>query len=98
MTIGQKTISFEVRDWAGRCVPQELTVQKDQAIGEIRPQIIESLKLSEYDFGGQPTTWHLYKEADPENQRFSDADMVKDVIEQGQTVVVSPNIVAGQRN
>jgi len=93
MKMKEKTVSFNVSDATGNSTAK-LTVPTDSTIGEARPQILESLELSECEFNGQPVTWTLYR-SDPDEQILSDADRVGDVLAEGQTVVPMKNITAG---
>jgi len=74
---------------------ETLEVGVEQTVGQIRPQIIESLGLSETDFGGDPVTWVLYNESDPSRQVLSDTDLVGDVLKEGETIMTVPNIIGG---
>ena len=92
MRMKEKTISFDVRDMTGSR-RERLSVPVDRTIGQVRPQIIESLGLSDNEFDDEPATWTLYR-SDPE-QVLSDTDIVGDVIKEDQTVMPVENIVAG---
>ena len=93
MKMKEKTVSFNVSDTTGSSTAR-LTVLADSTIGQARPQILESLELSNSDFNGQPVTWTLYRSA-PDEQALSDDDRIGDVLNEGQTVVPMKNITAG---
>jgi len=87
-------LNVQVKDLTGdRC--QRVRLPAGATIGQVRPQIVETLCLPENDFDGQPITWVLYNESVETMPVLSDVERVGDALQDEQVVRVIPNVIAG---
>ena len=90
-------LNVQVKDFSGdRC--GHVRLPAGATIGQVRPQIIESLRMSQTEFDGEAITWVLYNESAEEMPVLSDTQTVSDVLREDEIVRVVPNIVAGGRD
>ena len=87
------TLSFKVRDVSGQ---QSATVRDcpiDCCIGELIPNLLESMSLPRSDPDGNPLVHTLRRDSD--GAMLNDGEIVGAVLEEGADVVIQPEINAG---
>jgi hypothetical protein len=88
-----RTLSFKVRDVSGQRSATVRDCPMDACIGELIPNLLESMALSRQDTDGNPLTHTLRRDSD--GSVLNDGEIVGTVLEEGAEVVLQPNIDAG---
>jgi hypothetical protein len=86
-------ISFKVRDVSGQRFATVRDCPADACIGEVVPNLLESMSLPRVDTDGNPLTHTLRRDSD--GAMLNDGEIVGDVLQEGADVVLQPNIDAG---
>jgi hypothetical protein len=89
------TLSFNVRDVSGQRSATVRDCPTDACIGELIPNLLESMSLPRTDVDGNPLTHTLRRDSD--GTVLNDGEIVGTVLEEGADVVLQPNIDAGGR-
>jgi len=88
------TLSFKVRDVSGQRSATVRDCPADACIGELIPNLLESMSLPRLDTDGNPLTHTLRRDSD--GAMLNDGETVGTVLEEGADVVLQPNIDAGR--
>ncbi len=67
----------------------------DETIGQVRPRLMERLAMPLEDDAGEPISYALYNESHENKPYLEDPQRVWQVLDEGQTVRVVPEIIAG---
>jgi hypothetical protein len=93
---GMNTIGVRVRDHSGDNEAR-MRLRTGRTIGQVRPRILDRLALSEREGSGEPITYAFYNETAREKPYLQDNQVVGDVLVDGETLRVVPEITAGNR-
>ena len=66
-----------------------------ETIGQIRPRLVERLAMPLEDDAGESISYALYNDSHEKKPHLEDSKEVWQVLNQGQTVRVVPEIIAG---
>jgi hypothetical protein len=88
-----KTVSFEVRDVSGQKAAAVKGCPVDASVGEVVPSLLAMMHLPPNDDEGNPVSHTLRRDRD--GAILHEADVVGNVIEQGERCVLQPSIDAG---
>ena len=88
-----KTLSFKVRDVSRQRSATVRDCPADACIGELIPNLLESMSLPRIDTDGNPLTHTLRRDSD--GAVLNDSEIVGTVLEEGADVVLQPDINAG---
>jgi hypothetical protein len=89
------TIGVRVRDHSGDH-EAHMKLRTSRTIGQVRPRILDRLALSEQESNGEPITWALYNDSVRSKPYLQDGQIVGDVLDDGHTLRVVPEITAGE--
>jgi hypothetical protein len=88
-----KTVSFEVRDVSGQKATTVKACPIDASVGEVVPSLLAMMQLPPNDGEGNPVSHTLRRDRD--GAILHEADVVGNVIEQGERCILQPSIDAG---
>ena len=94
---GKSTRSFKVRDVSGQRSATVCDCPADACIGEVIPNLLESMSLPRLDTDGNPLTYTLRRDSD--GAMLNDGEIVGTVLDEetpDAEVVLQPNIDAGK--
>ena len=89
----RKSVSFHVCDVSGQKGTTVKECPFDASIGEVVPSVVALMELPPNDEDGNPLTHTLRRDRD--GAVLHEADVVGEVIEQGERCVLQPSIDAG---
>jgi hypothetical protein len=92
---GMNTIGVRVRDHSGDH-EAHMNLRTSRTIGQVRPRILDRLALSEQESNGEPISWALYNDSVRSKPYLQDGQIVGDVLDDGHTLRVVPEITAGE--
>ena len=87
------SVSFHVRDVSGQKATFVRECPFDASVGEVVPSVVALMELPPNDEDGNPLSHTLRRDRD--GAMLYEADVVGDVIEQGEQCVLQPSIDAG---
>ncbi len=93
---GMNTIGVRVRDHSGDNEAR-MRLRTGRTIGQVRPRILDRLVLSEQEGNGEQITYALYNDSEQTKPYLRDSETVGDVLRDGQTLRIVPEITAGRR-
>jgi hypothetical protein len=86
-------LALEATDVSGQKTFSVPRVPMDSTVGELVRGLVPSMRLPETDVAGRPLNYHALLEREGRHLHASEA--VADVLEEGDRVVLQPNIEAG---
>jgi hypothetical protein len=92
--LAENTIEIHVRDHTDLRAGL-VRLGTEETIGQVRPQIVERLAMPLEDDAGEPISYALYNESHESKPYLEDSQRVWQVLDEGQTVRVVPEIIAG---
>ena len=94
---GMNTIGVRVRDHSGDN-EAHMRLRASRTIGQVRPRILDRLALSEQEANGEPITYAIYNDSAHGKPYIQDSQIVGDVLSDGETLRIVPEITAGGRS
>lgn len=91
---GEKTIEVWANDFTGDRSAQ-IRLNTRRTIAQVRPQILERLAMPLEDDAGEPISYALFNDSVDSKPYLQDAQSVGEVLTEGQSVRVVPEIIAG---
>ncbi|HEY7545992.1 MAG TPA: hypothetical protein VID27_13960 [Blastocatellia bacterium] len=90
----QNGIGIQVKDVSGQKTHNVSNIPTDATVGEMIQGLLAQMKLPKNDVGGRPLTYQARLER--EGRHLHTHERVGDALQNGDNVVLQPNIDAGQ--
>jgi hypothetical protein len=87
-------IGLQVSDVSGQKLHNVSNVPADATVGELIQGMLSQMNLPQNDVGGHPLTYHALLER--EGRHLHASELVGDAVQNGDKVVLQPNIDAGK--
>lgn len=95
MQVESKAIGIQVSDVSGQKVHNVSNIPTDATVGDLIQGLLGQMKLPHNDVSGRPLTYHA--RLDREGRHLHASERVGEALQQGDSVVLQPNIDAGGR-
>ena len=88
-------ISVQVSDVSGQKLRSVSGIPNDATVGELTQTLLSQMNLPRNDGEGRPLTYHTLNER--EGRHLHASERVGEVVHEGDTLVLEPNIDAGRK-
>ncbi len=90
----QNGIGIQVSDVSGQKTHNVSNLPTDATVGELIQGLLSQMSLPKNDVGGRPLTYQARLER--EGRHLHSSELIGDALQNGDNVVLQPNIDAGQ--
>ncbi len=94
--VANQGIGLQASDVSGQRRVNVRGVSPDSTVGELVKGLLERMRLPRNDSGGRPLTYHARLER--EGRHLNGSETVGQALQEGDQVVLQPNIDAGARH